>query len=96
MLKFLRHTEVSMRIGLNPFNWVWIPSVAYEKPTPIYPKRRTFAIAWLGVQLYLDIDDGTNDLSMFEKLFGEAMDVFDEREVGPSVSPASTRNIDVE
>jgi hypothetical protein len=96
MFKFLKNSEISMRLGLNPFNWVWIPSVAYDKPTPIYPKRRTFAIAWLGLQFYIDIDDGSNDLTMLENLFNNVMDTFDESEMGPSVSKASTRSVDLE
>lgn len=96
MLKYLRHSEISARVGLNPFNWVWFPKGAYETPTPIYPKRRTFAIAWLGLQLYLDIDDGSNDMSVFQSLFGEAMDAYDEHEVGRPISPASTRSVELE
>ncbi len=85
-----------MRMGLNPFNWVWFPSFAYEKPSPLYPKRKTFALAFLFLQLFLDIDDGTHDLSSLEKLFHQEMDAFDERKVGHKISKASTRNIDVE
>lgn len=58
-LGYLKNSEISMRFGLNPFNWVWIPSAAYEPPSAFYPKRKTFALVWLGVALYLDWDDGT-------------------------------------
>lgn len=96
MLQYLKNSEISVRLGLNPFNWVWIPKGAYESPTPIYPKRRTYALAWLGVQLFLDIDDGTHDISLFQKLFGETMDAYDEREMGPTIPSASTRGVDLE
>jgi hypothetical protein len=85
-----------MRVSANPFNWLWIPKGAYESPTPIYPKRKTFAIAWLGVQLFLDIDDGSHDLSLFGQMFGMPQEAYDEHEVGPTISPASTRGVDLE
>lgn len=68
MISYIKNTELSMRLGLNPCNWVWIPSIAYEKPSIIYPKRRTFAIAWLGVQFYLDIDNGEVNMTPLNDL----------------------------
>ena len=69
MLNYLKHSEISARLGLNPFNWLWIPSFAYDAPSVIYPKRRTYAVAWLGLQIYVDIDNGTQDLTPLQNLF---------------------------
>lgn len=80
MLKYLKNSEISARLGLNPFNWVWIPSVAYQKPSPLYPKRKTFAIAWLGLQFFLDLDDGTADFTAMSKLFEREPDIKEEND----------------
>lgn len=102
MLKYLRHTEVSVRFGLNPFNWKWIPAVAYDPPSPIYPKRRTFAFAFLFLQAFLDVDDGTHDEQSFKEMiagaFGnENLEVYDEQsDVGHTVSPFGEGDIFLE
>jgi hypothetical protein len=85
MIKYLKNSEISFRFGLNPVNWKWIPTVAYEAPTPFYPKRKTFALVFLFLQAYLDVDDGTEDLSGLQRLFNQAMDVIDEDEVGQEI-----------
>jgi hypothetical protein len=96
MIEYIKNSEISIRIGLNPFYWIWFPRFQYEKPSKIYPKRRTFAIIFLGFQFYLDVDDGTHDMSAFERAFGSLMDAYDEKEVGHPISPASTRSVDLE
>jgi hypothetical protein len=59
MIKYLKNSEISFSVGLNPFHWKWIPAGAYEAHQPFYPKRRTFAFVFLFFQAYLDIDDGS-------------------------------------
>lgn len=94
MLKYLKNSEISFRIGLNPFNWKWIPKLAYDPPSPFYPKRRTYALVWLFLQAFLDVDDGTSDQTSFAEIFNRVMDRYkeedDEREVGQKVSKTRT------
>jgi hypothetical protein len=90
MIGYLKNSDVSIRLSLNPFHWKWIPGVAYDGPTPFYPKRCTFALAFLFIQAYIDIDNGTEDMESFQKLFHVAMDAFDEQSnVGHKVPPTS-------
>lgn len=96
MLKYFKYSDISCRVALNPFGWKWIPAVAYEGPTPFYPKRRTFAFAFLFLQTFLDIDDGTTDVETFNKLFMGAIDAYDESNVGHKISKISETHSSLE
>ncbi len=94
MFNYIRNSEISLRIGVNPFNWKWVPAIAYDGPTPFYPKRRTYALAFLFLQVFLDVDDGTSDLSTLTKLFN--MENIDVHEVGSEVSEVGERSLELE
>lgn len=101
MLKYLRYSDIAIRINLNPFNWLWKPDFSKDLPTAFYPKRYTYCVVWLFFQIFLDIDDGTSDLKAFEKMFlnhpaitGEIE--IEESEVGHEVSGPRKTNFNVE
>lgn len=101
MLKYLKNSEISFRIGLNPVNWKWMPAVAYDGPTPFYPKRRTYALAFLFLQAFLDLDNGEHDLTALQNLFGQTMndgldEVHDVDEVGQKISALGKGSLELE
>lgn len=99
MFRYLRHSDIALRFSLNPFNWVWLPSYAHDKPSPFFPKRHTFVLAWLGVQVFLDIDNGVTDFKAFQNAALKALDMeieIDESELGQEVSTPSKRSSYVE
>lgn len=92
MLNYLKNSEISVRIGFNPVNWKWIPGGTYEAPTVFYPKRKTLGVAFLFLQIFIDIDDGSTDLSSLQNLFGQTMDIYDADEVGSEIPKTSKRS----
>jgi hypothetical protein len=99
MFGYLKNSDITVRLSLNPFQWKWLPSVAYDPPTPFYPKRRTFALVFLFLQSFIDINDGTEDVHAFNKIFNQVMEGFEEDEqpdVGHPVSPLSKAHSDLE
>jgi hypothetical protein len=85
MLKYLRYSDMSVRLSLNPFNWVWslLPKVSHDGPTPFFPNRHTYAIVWLFFQVFLDVDNGVTDFESYRKAFNShfnTMDAYDEEE----------------
>jgi hypothetical protein len=95
-MKYLKNSDISLRFNLNPFNWKWIPKVVYEGPTPFYPKRRTYALVVLFLQVFVDLDDGSHDMSAFHKIFDNTMDAIDEKELGLTVPGINKTNLDLE
>lgn len=92
MLKYLRHSDIAVRININPFIWCWKPFYAHDKPTPFFIKRHTFAIGWLFFQLFIDVDNGETDFKNYRSAFFNALDDIEMKEeddftgkVGPKV-----------
>jgi hypothetical protein len=98
MIKYLKNSEISFRIGLNPFYWKIIPAVAFERPSEFYPKRRTFAFVFLFFQAFLDIDDGTHDLTPLTNFLAmKEVEAHDEPEqVGPKIPRIDKAGLDLE
>jgi hypothetical protein len=46
MFKFIRNSDIMLRLSLNPFLWHWKPHAGYE------------VLVWLFFELYVDIFDG--------------------------------------
>jgi hypothetical protein len=99
MIRYLRHSDIAVRLNLNPFHWTWLPSLGHDKPSPFFPSRHTFVVAWLAIQVFLDIDNGVTDFKKFEtaalSALGMDIEVNDtehESEVGQKVSSSSKRS----
>lgn len=80
MINYIKNSDVSIRLALNPCHWVWIPSLAYEGPTAFYPKRKTLGVAWLFLQMYVDADDGSTNLENLQKLFTMSLDTVEQKD----------------
>lgn len=86
MFKYLLNSNISLRVAINPFQWNWKPFVSYDGPTPIFPKRWTYAVGWLFIQLFLDVSNGEMDVSKVAFGFDSLdevvdVDIQDERQV---------------
>lgn len=75
MLRYIRHSDIAIRLNLNPFNWEWKPFFTRDAPTPFFPNRTTYAIGWLCIQIFVDTDNGTRDFKSFNSAFIDAMDL---------------------
>jgi hypothetical protein len=80
MLRYIRHSDIAFRFNLSPFNWNWIPFFAKDAPTAFFPKRTTYAIGWLCIQFFIDIDDGTRDFKAYNDAFFAALDEMDTKD----------------
>lgn len=95
MIKYLRYSDVAVRVSINPFSWVWKPAFAHDKPTAFYPKRHTFVIAFLFIQLFVDVDNGTTDFKAYRDKFFSMMDAANDDELDNTLSTTSKRDIDL-
>lgn len=102
-MKYLRYSDIALRVNLNPFNWTWLPAIAHDKPTSFSPKRNTFVVAWLFLQIFFDFDNGTVDVEAYTKelmSYGQTLDNMDaydaDEQMGHSVPRASKARFDLE
>lgn len=76
MLKYLRNSDIAIRLCLNPFNWFWIPVFSLSRPDEIYPRRFTSCFGFLMLQVFVDVDNGAVDLSKIDSmLFDHLRDI---------------------
>ena len=106
MIKYLRYSDLAIRLNLNPFNWNWVPGFEHDRPTLYSPNRNTFVVAWLFLQIFIDFDNGVTDIKAYtEAVMGyannfETQDVYDEeeldRKMDNKVSKSSPRGFNLE
>jgi hypothetical protein len=77
MIKYVINSDISTRINLNPFQWLWMPAVSHEGPTEVFPTRHTFMIAWLFIQIFFDVHDGMMDFTKLGQTFEALEDIIE-------------------
>jgi hypothetical protein len=59
ILSYLKYSNVTISVRLNPFSWSWLPYFGIYKDDVWPDNRKSLTFCWLGVRLVVSLDDGS-------------------------------------